>query len=186
MVKIVRRFRTCPPPKTFLTEDLTSNYRFAIGGWHLMRNTFGTSFPLCSRYFRDCRCETSVDFERNMIVLIFLVLVFQICATEEEEPGLQITIDQGTLVGGIWENELTKEKYYAFLNIPYAQPPIGDKRFKVLNCNRRIMWGLFLDDREFHEQVHKLKNVQFPIVLVLFFLFGVIRLQRIHCHGKES
>ena len=41
-----------------------------------------------------------------------------------------VTIKQGTLRGTVFDN-LEGGQYFSFLGIPYAQPPIGELRFKV-------------------------------------------------------
>lgn len=46
------------------------------------------------------------------------------------EPS--VTLSQGQLIGKISKNEHGKE-YFSYLGIPYAKPPIGDLRFKVIH-----------------------------------------------------
>ncbi|KAF2901296.1 hypothetical protein ILUMI_04894, partial [Ignelater luminosus] len=45
----------------------------------------------------------------------------------DEAP--KVTVDQGALKGKFWKTRRGRE-FSAFLSIPYAEPPIGDLRFK--------------------------------------------------------
>lgn len=43
-----------------------------------------------------------------------------------------VKIDQGKLRGKKCIAEYSRKEYYSFLGIPYAMPPIGKLRFKVI------------------------------------------------------
>lgn len=43
---------------------------------------------------------------------------------------IQVTIEEGIVEGAIIENRYGNP-YYSFKGIPYAEPPLGDLRFKV-------------------------------------------------------
>lgn len=51
-----------------------------------------------------------------------------------ENESTTITIQQGTLTGKIQQSR-NGSKYFAFLSIPYAKPPVGELRFKVKRKN---------------------------------------------------
>lgn len=42
-----------------------------------------------------------------------------------------IEVKQGQLEGTITKSILTGKKYFCYLGIPYAKPPVGDLRFQV-------------------------------------------------------
>lgn len=62
------------------------------------------------------------------IALQFLCVLYFVSG--DEDP-LLVHTEQGSLVGTEVENEVNQETYYAFYSIPYAQPPIKEKRFLV-------------------------------------------------------
>jgi carboxylesterase type B len=51
----------------------------------------------------------------------------------------EITIDQGKLRGTVATDYDGKE-YFRFQGIPYAKPPIGELRFKVLHYKKVILF----------------------------------------------
>ena len=57
---------------------------------------------------------------KNLLVLLFSVITFGVCATER--PIVQI--ETGRLEGAVEYNMQT------FKNIPYAAPPVGDLRWR--------------------------------------------------------
>ncbi|XKL67579.1 hypothetical protein PGB90_003070 [Kerria lacca] len=58
--------------------------------------------------------------------LLFIVLINYIKGENEE---IKITIKQGSLKGKVQQSR-NGSKYYTFLSIPYAKPPVGELRFK--------------------------------------------------------
>lgn len=44
-----------------------------------------------------------------------------------------VTIQEGQIKGMISE-DVRGGKFYSFMGIPYAKPPLGDLRFKVFPC----------------------------------------------------
>ncbi len=42
-----------------------------------------------------------------------------------------VELNQGPLIGFECNSVLNNTKYYSFLGIPYAKPPLGDLRFQV-------------------------------------------------------
>lgn len=46
-----------------------------------------------------------------------------------------VEVQQGKLKGVENTSVLNGQKYYSFLGIPYAKPPVGDLRFKVSQFN---------------------------------------------------
>lgn len=66
--------------------------------------------------------------------IIFLILFCCKCILseddgDEEEPI--VTFKQGKMKGLVFDNVVTHEKFYAYMGIPFAAPPLGDLRFKV-------------------------------------------------------
>lgn len=49
-----------------------------------------------------------------------------------------IKIKQGELLGQS-EISCTGKKYYSFKGVPYAKPPLGDLRFRVLFYNTTLL-----------------------------------------------
>lgn len=49
-----------------------------------------------------------------------------------------VTIAEGKLKGTIMHNK-KRRKFFAFLSIPYAIPPVGDLRFKVIVTFRFVI-----------------------------------------------
>ena len=52
-------------------------------------------------------------------------------ALATEAPVLRV--QQGSLKGKILTSIASKREYFAFLGIPYAKPPVGDLKFKVIS-----------------------------------------------------
>lgn len=65
------------------------------------------------------------------MLIFIIILVFCHKAIGDDEDAVIVTIKQGQLKGREFTNKLTKDKFYGFLDIPYAVPPVGDYRFKV-------------------------------------------------------
>lgn len=66
----------------------------------------------------------------SVLVLVVLTLCVTVSVTQIS-PFPEVTIGQGTLRGK-YETSANGRNYAAFLGIPYAQPPVGKQRFKVL------------------------------------------------------
>ncbi|KAJ8897937.1 hypothetical protein PR048_003295 [Dryococelus australis] len=58
------------------------------------------------------------------------LLAFGFLREQDPEGTVTLTISQGTLRGKIVTSPVTGQKYYSFLGIPYAKPPLGSLRFK--------------------------------------------------------
>lgn len=74
----------------------------------------------------------SVAESINGMRLLYVVLV--VCAVSVGVgEGVEVVLQQGTLRG---KKEVLEDgrHYYTFLSIPYAQPPLGDLKFKVSCC----------------------------------------------------
>jgi hypothetical protein len=71
-----------------------------------------------------------------MVLLLSTALLFLFVASnpgtaqEEDADGPLIQVEQGALrgIGGL---SVRDREFLAFLGIPYAQPPVGELRFKV-------------------------------------------------------
>ncbi len=65
---------------------------------------------------------------RTVESLVIVALAFYIIINSSE--NIEITVEQGKLKGKVFESR-NGTKYYGFLGIPYAKPPVGDLRFEV-------------------------------------------------------
>ncbi|XP_077288427.1 venom carboxylesterase-6-like [Arctopsyche grandis] len=62
----------------------------------------------------------------SLFLVIFVLVQGQIV---EQQDDVRLEIDQGKLAGH-WKKSLNGRKYAAFEGIPFAKPPVGDRRFK--------------------------------------------------------
>lgn len=51
---------------------------------------------------------------------------------EQWDPTL-VSVHEGKLKG-VQEEAINGKQFYSFRNIPYAKPPVGEKRFEVSKC----------------------------------------------------
>lgn len=67
------------------------------------------------------------------MLLFILILVFcnQAISDDDNTESVIVSIRQGKLQAKEFKNKVTNESFYAFFDVPYAAPPVGDKRFKV-------------------------------------------------------
>lgn len=63
----------------------------------------------------------------------FLVYLLGISLIESFtcEENVEVKIKQGLVSGKLEKTFLTGKPYYSFKGIPYAEPPVGELRFKV-------------------------------------------------------
>lgn len=66
---------------------------------------------------------------------IILILVFcqQGISEDDNDESVIVSIRQGKLKGKGFKNKVTQANIYGFFDIPYAAPPVGDRRFKVVS-----------------------------------------------------
>jgi carboxylesterase type B len=43
-----------------------------------------------------------------------------------------VKVQQGLLEGKLFTSAISKNRFTGFLGIPYAKPPVGDLKFKVM------------------------------------------------------
>lgn len=67
---------------------------------------------------------------KTSVVPVFLFVVFVKCESSEK---VELKIKPGVLTGLRKETFLSDKKYYSFSGIPFAKPPLGPLRFKVID-----------------------------------------------------
>lgn len=68
------------------------------------------------------------------IVLYLFAFIINISLYETRET-INVKLKQGEVSGRVQKTFLKHQNYYAFKGIPFAQPPTGDLRFKVIYKN---------------------------------------------------
>ncbi|GFV73667.1 esterase FE4 [Trichonephila clavipes] len=68
---------------------------------------------------------------RFLLKLSFILFLNVFCEVLSQEYGTTLTLKQGLVIGRILKTYNGRD-FYAFRGIPYATPPIGLLRFKVL------------------------------------------------------
>lgn len=70
----------------------------------------------------------------NIFVLPLLLFILSLVRADSESSSSSIVVhtDNGDVRGNTEVTLLHYRKFYAFRGIPYAQPPIGELRFKVI------------------------------------------------------
>lgn len=67
---------------------------------------------------------------KEVFVLCCSLLVLSHARTSEK---LKVTLPDGSRIVGRYLTSLTGRGIRAFMGVPYAEPPVGDLRFKVNN-----------------------------------------------------
>lgn len=79
------------------------------------------------------RSAIFVTFTNMIRWLLLLVVIASGFCESSANAFLSITISNGTEIRGRVEQTLyTNRKYVSFRGIPYAKPPVGELRFKVI------------------------------------------------------
>lgn len=69
-----------------------------------------------------------------LLFLSVIVVVKQVCALAANEEIVTVSLKNGTQIRGLLRQTLFKDRTYAaFRGVPFAEPPIGKLRFKVIN-----------------------------------------------------
>lgn len=79
---------------------------------------------ISSKKIRDC----TMSHIYEIITILTLILVF----TSSVFSSLIVNTNGGKIRGFESNSILDGKKYYSFLGIPYAKPPLGDLRFQVI------------------------------------------------------
>ena len=72
---------------------------------------------------------------RKMIqhLLLVIFIITNVCATSDNRSVKVIETQNGKVQGSKLLTLVEQKEYYSFKGIPFAQPPIGSFRFKVLS-----------------------------------------------------
>lgn len=73
----------------------------------------------------------------NVTYIAISIIEFLFRKTADFAEKLQVKLPSGT-VEGFYKKSVNDKDYISFEGIPYAQPPIGDNRFKV-NINMILL-----------------------------------------------
>lgn len=60
------------------------------------------------------------------------ITLVAVCAILVSSTTVRVRTDNGDIEGTVAKSMFGKRNFYSFKGIPYAKPPIGDLRFKVL------------------------------------------------------
>lgn len=75
----------------------------------------------------------------SLSISIISILFFEVILAEEFPNLHTIKIQEGSIRGKLNETLFDKSPYYSFRGIPFAEPPIGDLRFKVIKNSLNIV-----------------------------------------------
>lgn len=67
-----------------------------------------------------------------LFVLLTLLVLKQVCVWAAPGDIVSVSLENGSKIRGLEQETLYKKlAYAAFKGLPYAEPPVGDRRFKV-------------------------------------------------------
>lgn len=72
------------------------------------------------------------------VCIVAVTVLVQVFAVDEEHKI--VSTDLGNVRGNVLQTLLDNRDFYAFRGIRYAQPPIGELRFKVSLMDRTRLW----------------------------------------------
>jgi hypothetical protein len=70
----------------------------------------------------------------SVVILVILGTCSFLVSVAQTSKKPVVRVQQGLLRGKLLTSVRSKNKYVGFLGIPYAKPPVGDLRFKVMRC----------------------------------------------------
>lgn len=93
---------------------------------------------------QSCFDTTLIKMNLNKNCSFFLVFLLLICnenvaPTENEPNSIVVTTGSGKIRGYSAKTMFSQWSYYAFKGIPYAETPIGERRFKLCFINSKLI-----------------------------------------------
>jgi hypothetical protein len=68
----------------------------------------------------------------SVVILVILGTCSFLVSVAQSSKKPIVTVQQGLLKGKLLATPRSTNKYVGFLGIPYAKPPVGDLKFKVM------------------------------------------------------
>jgi hypothetical protein len=67
-----------------------------------------------------------------MVVLVLVGMCSFLVSVAQASGKPVVKVQQGLLKGKVLTSAKSKNRFIGFLGIPYAKPPVGDLKFKVM------------------------------------------------------
>jgi hypothetical protein len=91
------------------------------------------------RYITECglrgpahRPEDMAAKRLSMVLLLLVGACSFLVSSVQASSKPVVKVQQGLLQGKLLTSARSKNKFVGFLGIPYAKPPVGDLKFKVM------------------------------------------------------
>jgi hypothetical protein len=78
------------------------------------------------------RPEDMVSQRLPMVVLVLVGIFSFLVSVTQSSLKPVVKVQQGFLEGKLLTSARSKNRFTGFLGIPYAKPPVGDLKFKVM------------------------------------------------------